>query len=90
MASIREVMNNNYLPYAEFTIVDRAIPFIDGLKPSMRRILYTMHGMGLEAKRAKCLKIVGNTMAYHPHGNDAIYETLVRMTNEYKALNVGT
>lgn len=87
MADIRHVLMENYLPYAKGTIVARAIPAIDGLKPVNRRILYTMYKMGLLNHRSKSANIVGATMRLHPHGDMAIYEALVRMTTGHEALN---
>lgn len=80
----------NYLPYAKSTIVERAIPFIDGLKPVQRRVLYSMYSLGLiNGKNMKSARIVGDTMGkYHPHGDSSIYGTLVLMTDKYEGLNV--
>ena len=78
---ITETLRENYMPYAMSVIVSRAIPEIDGFKPSHRKILYTMYRMGLmKGPRSKCADIVGQTMSLNPHGDQAIYETLVRMT----------
>ncbi|NLJ94430.1 MAG: topoisomerase IV [Clostridiaceae bacterium] len=78
---ITETLRLNYMPYAMSVIVSRAIPEIDGFKPSHRKLLYTMYRMGLlNGPRKKCADIVGQTMALNPHGDQAIYETLVRMT----------
>lgn len=86
---LTEVLLNNYLPYAKGVIIGRAIPSIDGLKPVQRRILYAMYLMGLlEGGKVKSSKIVGNTMTYHPHGDAAIYETMVRMSIGNESLNV--
>ncbi|MDO5033405.1 MAG: DNA topoisomerase (ATP-hydrolyzing) subunit A [Eubacteriales bacterium] len=75
------------MPYAMSVIVSRAIPEIDGFKPSQRKVLYTMYRMGLmREQRAKCADIVGQTMAFNPHGDQTIYETLVRMTRGNEAL----
>lgn len=75
-----DVLSNNYLPYALGTITDRAIPDIDGLKPVHRKILYVMYKMGLlKGSKTKSANIVGQTMQYHPHGDMAIYQTMVRM-----------
>ncbi len=84
---LKKVLVFNYMPYAKSTIISRAIPFIDGLKPVNRRILYTMHKMGLYDKKSKSANIVGQCMKFHPHGDMAIYETLVRMTTGNEALN---
>lgn len=85
---VKQVLLDNYLPYSIGTIVDRAIPSIDGLKPAQRRILYTMYKMGLlvGAKR-KSSNIVGEVMKIHPHGDMAIYETMVRMATGNESLN---
>lgn len=86
---ITKVLLTNYLPYAKGTIIGRAIPSIDGLKPSQRRILYTMYKMGLiKGSKTKSSNIVGQTMKLHPHGDMAIYETMVRMATGNEALNV--
>ena len=85
---ITKVLLSNYLPYAKGTIIGRAIPSIDGLKPAQRRILYTMYKMGLiKGNKTKSSNIVGQTMKLHPHGDMAIYETMVRMTVGHDALN---
>ena len=86
---INKVLLSNYLPYAKGVIIGRAIPGIDGLKPANRRILYTMYKMGLlTGNKSKSSRIVGQVMKYHPHGDAAIYETMVRMSTGYDALNV--
>ena len=86
---INRVLVTNYLPYAKSVIISRAFPGIDGLKPSQRRILYTMYDMGLiNGGRTKSSNIVGRTMRLHPHGDSSIYDTLVRMSEGYGALNV--
>ena len=86
---ITKVLLTNYLPYAKGTIIGRAIPSIDGLKPAQRRILYTMFKMGLlNGKKTKSSNIVGVTMKLHPHGDMAIYETMVRMAAGNESLNV--
>lgn len=85
---IKNVLINNYMPYAKATIISRAIPAIDGLKPVNRRILYTMYKMGLQNTRSKSANIVGSTMRYHPHGDSAIYEAMARMTTGNESLNV--
>ena len=87
--NIDEVLLNNYMPYAKGTIIARAIPAIDGLKPSNRRILYTMYLMNLlNVDMKKSSRIAGQTMTYHPHGDASIYDTLVRMTQGNESLNV--
>lgn len=87
--NIDEVLLSNYMPYAKGTIIARAIPAIDGLKPSNRRILYTMYNMNLiNGDMKKSSRIAGQTMTYHPHGDASIYDTLVRMTQSNESLNV--
>ena len=77
----------NYMPYAMSVIVSRAIPEIDGFKPSRRKLLYTMYEMGLLPKpRTKSANIVGQTMKLNPHGDAAIYETMVRLARGNEAL----
>lgn len=84
---ITDVLKNNYMPYAMSVIVSRAIPEIDGFKPAHRKLLYTMYRMGLlKGDRAKSADVVGQTMAYNPHGDIPIYETMVRMTRGNGAL----
>ncbi len=78
---IVETLEKNYMPYAMSVIVSRAIPEIDGFKPSHRKLLYTMYKMGLlTGNKTKSANIVGQTMKLNPHGDMAIYETLVRLT----------
>lgn len=84
--SITQTLESNYMPYAMSVIVSRAIPEIDGLKPSHRKLLYTMYGMGLMRGRQKSANIVGATMKLNPHGEGAIYETMVRLTRGYEAM----
>ncbi len=84
---ITETLEQNYMPYAMSVIVSRAIPEIDGFKPSHRKLLYTMYKMGLLTKgRTKSANIVGQTMRLNPHGDAAIYETMVRLSRGYEAL----
>ena len=84
---ITETLETNYMPYAMSVIVSRAIPEIDGFKPSHRKLLYTMFKMGLlSGKRTKSANIVGQTMKLNPHGDAAIYETMVRLSSGYEAL----
>lgn len=79
---IVETLKTNYMPYAMSVIVSRAIPEIDGLKPSHRKLLYTMYKMGLlKGQKTKSANVVGQTMKLNPHGDMAIYETLVRLTS---------
>ena len=80
-------LESNYMPYAMSVIVSRAIPEIDGFKPSHRKLLYTMYKMGLlSGARTKSANVVGQTMKLNPHGDAAIYETMVRMSRGYEAL----
>ena len=84
---ITDTLETNYMPYAMSVIVSRAIPEIDGFKPSHRKLLYTMYEMGLLTKpRTKSANIVGQTMRLNPHGDAAIYETMVRLSKGYEAL----
>ena len=84
---ITETLETNYMPYAMSVIVSRAIPEIDGFKPSHRKLLYTMFKMGLlTGGRTKSANIVGQTMKLNPHGDAAIYETMVRLSAGYQAL----
>ena len=84
---ITETLETNYMPYAMSVIVSRAIPEIDGFKPSHRKLLYTMFKMGLlTGARTKSANIVGQTMRLNPHGDAAIYETMVRLSAGYQAL----
>jgi DNA gyrase subunit A len=84
---ITETLETNYMPYAMSVIVSRAIPEIDGFKPSHRKLLYTMFKMGLlSGGRTKSANIVGQTMKLNPHGDAAIYETMVRLSVGYQAL----
>ncbi len=83
VSTIRE----NYMPYAMSVILSRAIPEIDGFKPSHRKLLYTMYKMGLlGSARTKSANIVGQTMKLNPHGDSAIYDTMVRLSRGYEAL----
>ncbi len=84
---ITETIEKNYMPYVMSVIISRAIPEIDGLKPSHRKLLYTMYTMGLlGGNRTKSANIVGQTMKLNPHGDAAIYETLVRLTRDNATL----
>ena len=84
---ITETLEVNYMPYAMSVIMSRAIPEIDGFKPSHRKLLYTMYKMGLlTGARSKSANIVGATMKLNPHGDMAIYETMVRLTKGNEAL----
>lgn len=84
---ITETLETNYMPYAMSVIISRAIPEIDGFKPSHRKLLYMMYTMGLlNGNRTKSANIVGATMKLNPHGDAAIYETMVRLTEGHEAL----
>ena len=85
--AISETLEINYMPYAMSVIVSRAIPEIDGFKPSHRKLLYTMYKMGLlNGSRTKSANIVGQTMKLNPHGDAAIYETMVRLARGNETL----
>ena len=84
---ITETIETNYMPYAMSVIISRAIPEIDGFKPSHRKLLYTMYKMGLlTGQKTKSANIVGQTMKLNPHGDASIYETMVRLTRGHEAL----
>lgn len=84
---ITDTLETNYMPYAMSVILSRAIPEIDGFKPSHRKILYAMYKMGLlTGSRTKSANIVGSTMKLNPHGDAAIYDTMVRLSRGYEAL----
>ncbi|MCQ2480203.1 MAG: topoisomerase IV, partial [Clostridia bacterium] len=85
--NITEMLETNFMPYAMSVILSRAIPEIDGFKPSHRKLLYTMYKMGLlNGARTKSANIVGQTMKLNPHGDAAIYDTMVRLSRGYEAL----
>ena len=85
--NITDILELNYMPYTMSVIVSRAIPEIDGFKPAHRKLLYTMYKMGLlNSARTKSTNVVGQTMKLNPHGDGAIYETLVRLTKGNDAL----
>ncbi len=85
--AITDTIVTNFMPYAMYVIRDRAIPEIDGFKPSHRKLLYTMYKMGLlSGNRTKSTNVVGSTMKLNPHGDAAIYETLVRLTRGNETL----
>ena len=85
--NIVDTLRDNYMPYAMSVIVSRAIPQIDGLKPSHRKLLYTMYKMNLiKSGRTKSANVVGQTMKLNPHGDAPIYETLVRVTKNNESL----
>ena len=84
---ITNTLEQNYMPYAMSVIMSRALPEIDGFKPSHRKLLYTMYKMNLlSGARTKSANVVGATMRLNPHGDAAIYETMVRMSRGYEAL----
>ena len=84
---VTETVEKNFMPYAMSVILSRAIPEIDGFKPSHRKILYTMYKMGLlTGARSKSANIVGRTMQLNPHGDGPIYETMVRLSRGYETL----
>ncbi|MDR1001410.1 MAG: topoisomerase IV [Clostridiales bacterium] len=84
---IAETLQENYMPYVMSVIISRAIPEMDGFKPAHRKLLYTMYKMGLlSGQRIKSADVVGQTMRLNPHGDQAIYETLVRLTRGNDAL----
>lgn len=84
---ISETLESNYMPYTMSVIVSRAIPEIDGFKPSHRKLLYTMYKMKLlKSQRTKSANVVGQTMKLNPHGDQAIYATMVRLTKGHEAL----
>ena len=86
---ITSTLETNYMPYAMSVIVSRALPEIDGFKPAHRKLLYTMYGMGLlKGARTKSANIVGSTMHLNPHGDAAIYDTMVRMGRGNESLLV--
>lgn len=86
-APITSTLESNYMPYAMSVIVSRALPEIDGFKPAHRKLLYTMYGMGLlKGVRTKSANVVGSTMHLNPHGDAAIYETMVRMGRSNESL----
>ena len=87
LQNITDTLEENYMPYAMSVIISRAIPEIDGFKPSHRKLLYTMYKMGLlGGNRTKSANVVGQTMKLNPHGDMAIYETMVRLTRGNGAL----
>lgn len=84
---VGDTVRKNFMPYAMSVILSRAIPEIDGFKPSHRKLLYTMYKMGLlTSARTKSANIVGQTMKLNPHGDSAIYDTMVRLSRGYEAL----
>ena len=84
---ITDTLQLNYMPYAMSVIISRALPEIDGFKPSHRKLLYTMYKMGLlTGPRTKSANVVGQTMRLNPHGDQAIYDTMVRLTRGNEAL----
>lgn len=88
-SEITGILKNNYMPYAMSVIISRALPEIDGFKPSHRKLLYMMYKRGLlspDKERSKSANVVGETMKLNPHGDQAIYETMVRLTRGNEAL----
>ncbi len=84
---ITQTLEKNFMPYAMSVIISRALPEIDGFKPSHRKLLYTMYKMGLlTGTKTKSANIVGQTMRLNPHGDQAIYDTMVRLSKGYEAL----
>lgn len=84
---ITDTLKTNYMPYAMSVILSRAIPEIDGLKPSHRKLLYTMYNMGLlTGGTIKSANIVGRTMQLNPHGDASIYDTMVRLSRGNETL----
>ena len=84
---ITDTIEKNYMPYVMSVIISRAIPEIDGFKPAHRKLLYTMYKMGLlTGSRTKSTNVVGRTLTLNPHGDAAVYETMVRLTRGYEAL----
>ena len=85
--NITDTLRENYMPYAMSVIISRALPEIDGFKPSHRKLLYTMYKMNLiKGARTKSANVVGQTMKLNPHGDGAIYETMVRLTKGNETL----
>lgn len=89
---ISKILLTNYLPYSKYTIMSRAIPGLDGLKPVQRRLLYSMNDFGLgksDASPVKSVKVIGDVMGkYHPHGDSSIYGALVTMCTNYEGFNI--
>ncbi|MED4885012.1 DNA topoisomerase (ATP-hydrolyzing) subunit A [Bacillus smithii] len=84
---ITDTLEEHYMPYSAHVILHRALPEIDGLKPSQRRVLYTMFKMGLlKGQRKKSQGVVGQTLFLHPHGDASVYQTLVRMTKDNESM----
>ena len=87
VSSIEEVLHNSMIPYAEYVILDRALPRVeDGLKPVQRRILYAMHDLGLTPDKPykKSARVVGECLAkYHPHGDTSVYDAMVRLAQPF-------
>ena len=84
---ITEMLQENYMPYAMSVIVSRALPEIDGFKPAHRKLLYTMYKMGLlTGPRTKSANVVGQTMHLNPHGDQTIYDTMVRLARGNESL----
>lgn len=87
--NVVDSLKSNYMPYSAYVILERALPSIDGFKPSQRRILFTMYKMKLmSGARKKSLGVVGNTMAIHPHGDSSIYGALVNMSVDAESMTL--
>ena len=85
--AVTETLKENFMPYAMSVIISRAIPEIDGFKPSHRKLLYTMYNMGLlQGGTIKSANIVGRTMQLNPHGDASIYETMIRLSRGNESL----
>lgn len=85
--SVIESLKNNYMPYSAHVILHRALPELDGFKPSQRRLLYTMYKMGLlKGNRTKSANVVGQGLKLNPHGDQSLYETAIRLTKDHEAL----
>ncbi len=85
--NVADTLRENFMPYAMSVIFSRALPEIDGLKPSQRKLLYTMYSMGLlTGARTKSANIAGRTMTLNPHGDAVNYETMVRLSRGYEAM----
>ena len=81
--TITDSLKHNYMPYSAHVILHRALPELDGFKPSQRRLLYTMYKMGLlKGNRTKSANVVGQGLKLNPHGDQSLYETAIRLTKE--------
>lgn len=85
--TITDSLKNNYMPYSAHVILHRALPEIDGFKPSQRKLLYTMYKMGLlKGNRTKSANVIGQGLKLNPHGDQSLYETAIRLTKDHEAL----